>query len=127
MKVINLNEIENTERQVSCPKGEFVSNRFLLECDGMGYTITKTIIPKGAKAMWHYKNHLESCYCIKGWGRVKAEGEDYYHNIIPDSLYVLDKHDKHEFIALDDVELICVFNPPLKGKEVHKEDGSYEV
>lgn len=126
MKIIHLRDIKGTDREVNCPKGDFVSNRFLIESDGMGYSITKTLIPKGVVATWHYKNHLESCYCISGFGRIKAYKEDFYHNIMKDCLYVLDKNDRHEFEALEDVELICVFNPALKGKEVHKEDGSYE-
>lgn len=126
MKIIHLAEIQGTDREVKCPKGDFVSNRFLLESDGMGYSVTKTIIPQGTKAIWHYKNHLESCYCVKGLGAIRKEGEDLFHKILPDSIYVLDKNDRHEFIAIEETHLICVFNPPLKGKEVHKEDGSYE-
>jgi len=127
MKVINLADIEGTERQVFCPKGNFVSNRFLLESDNMGYSITKTIIPKGTKATWHYKNHLESCYCVSGWGGIRKSGELHYKNIMPDTLYVLDKNEKHDFIAIEETHLICVFNPPLKGAETHQPDGSYEV
>jgi L-ectoine synthase len=40
-------------------------------------------------------------------------------------MYALDKHDKHFFKALEPVVLICVFNPPLAGNEVHQADGSY--
>jgi len=127
MKVIRLMDIEGTERQVECPKGNFVSNRFLLESDGMGYSITKTIIPKGTKAVWHYTNHLESCYCIRGWGGVKRTDENSYHEIREDVLYVLDEHDEHEFFAMEETELLCVFNPPLKGREIHNKKGEYEV
>ena len=127
MKIIKLDDIEGTDKQVYCPKGDFVSNRFLLESDGMGYTITKTIIKKGASAIWHYKNHLESCYCIEGFGIVRAidDGKEW-KEIEKDTMYVLDKHDKHEFFAIEETHLICVFNPPLKGKEVHNENGVYE-
>jgi len=127
MKVITLKSLENTDRQVRCPKGEFTSNRFLLESDAMGYTITKTIIPKGVVGHWHYKNHLESCYCIKGSAVLSASGMHGSHFINEDTLYVLDEHDEHWLEALEETHLICVFNPPLKGKEIHKNDGSYEV
>ena len=40
----------------------------LLESDGMGYGMTKTVIPVGERQHWHYKNHLESCYCVSGKG-----------------------------------------------------------
>ena len=39
--------------------------------------------------------------------------------------YVLDDYDPHYFEAHEKTVLICVFNPPLTGKEIHQEDGSY--
>ena len=39
--------------------------------------------------------------------------------------YVVDKHDAHYFTAMEETTLICVFNPPLVGKEIHDESGSY--
>lgn len=125
MKVKTLAQVQNSDLMVLCPKKEFISNRFLVEGDGMGYSITKTIIPKGTMSTWHYKNHLESCYCIKGLGILRDCDTGEIYKIEPDTLYVLDKHDKHNFIAIEEVELICVFNPPLKGNEVHDENGVY--
>ena len=125
MKVIKTNELEGKGQVVNCPKGGFVSNRILLESDGMGYTMTKTIIPAGERQFWHYKNHLESCYCVSGKGLLTHAETGEYHAIAPDMTYVLDKHDPHYFEALEDVVLICVFNPPLTGNEVHQDDGSY--
>lgn len=124
MKIIRTSELP-VERSVACPKGGFVSHRILLDSDGMGYTLTKTVIPVAGKQFWHYKDHLESCYCVSGRGIItnKATGESF--DIVPDTTYVLDKHDPHFFEALEEVTLICVFNPPLTGREVHQEDGSY--
>jgi L-ectoine synthase len=116
---------ENQGRIAKCPTGGFVSKRMLLESDGMGYTITHTTIKAGLRQMWHYKNHLESCYCIKGYAHLKDLETGTKHIITPGVMYVLDKHDKHEFYADIETELICVFNPPLKGKELHQQDGSY--
>ena len=125
MKIINVKELEK-DRVIECPKGGFVSNRILLDEDNMGYTMTKTVIPVNGKQFWHYKDHLESCYCVKGKGELtnKETGETF--EISEDITYVLDKNDAHYFEAFEEVTLICVFNPPLTGKEVHKEDGSYE-
>lgn len=125
MKVIKLCEIIGTPRQVRCPKGGFISNRFLLESDGMGYTITKTTVPPGEPQHWHYKHHLESCYCVKGRGILTNLATGERRMISPDTLYVLDAHDDHTFQAFEMVDLICVFNPPLTGQEVHQADGSY--
>ena len=47
--------------------------------------------------------------------------------IVPDTIYALDKNDRHQFEAVEDTILLSIFNPPVKGSEVHKEDGSYEI
>ena len=48
--------------------GNGTSHRFLLEADGMGYTVTDTVVKAGTKSLIEYKNHLEACYCIEGSG-----------------------------------------------------------
>lgn len=125
MRLVHVENLIGTDRDVDCPKGGFKSLRILLESDGMGYTLTRTHIPKGPAQVWHYKNHLETCYCVQGRGILRSLDTGMEFNVYPGSAYVLDKHDRHSFEAQEDVTLICVFNPPLKGREVHKEDGSY--
>lgn len=127
MKVLTLNDIAGTSRQVYCPKGDFISNRFVLDSDGMGYSVTKTIINAGVVATWHYKNHLETCYCISGKAIIINNETGDFYGIAPDSCYILDKNDNHTFMAIEDTVLLCVFNPPLTGDEVHMADGSYCV
>lgn len=117
--------MNGTDREVRCPSGGFISRRMLLEKDGMGYTITHTTITPGVKQRWHYKKHLESCYCLKGYGTLTDEATGIQHTITPGVMYVLDKHDAHTFVASVETELLCVFNPPLKGAEIHQQDGSY--
>ena len=48
MKVIRTKALDSS-RVVECPNGGFVSNRILLESDGMGYAMTKTVIPVGER------------------------------------------------------------------------------
>lgn len=123
MKVINTNELPEN-RKVDFHAG--VSNRILLEKDGVGYSMTKTVIqPSAGKVFQHYKNHLESCYCVSGRGTLTNASTGEEHEIVPDVTYVLDKHDPHYFEAHEETVLICVFNPPLQGAETHQEDGSY--
>lgn len=126
MKVVNVIELFDTDREVDCPKGGFKSLRILLASDGMGYTMTKTYIPKNDPQFWHYKNHLETCFCIKGRATLKNLNDGKTYLIYPGTAYILDKHDPHTLEAHEDTELICVFNPPLTGREVHQEDGSYK-
>lgn len=125
MIIRGIEDLKESGMIVDCPKGAFRSHRYLTEKDGLGYTITKTVIPTGDAHHWHYKKHLESCLCVSGSGIVvnKETGEKRW--IHPWDMYSLDKHDSHTFQAIEDTVLICVFNPPLTGNEVHKDDGSY--
>jgi mannose-6-phosphate isomerase-like protein (cupin superfamily) len=123
MKVINLNELDES-RKVKFNAG--ISNRILLDSDKMGYTLTKTIIEPNIKSFWHYKNHLESCYCVSGKATLTNATTGETFDIHEDVTYVLDKNNPHYFEAHEKTILICVFNPPLKGSEIHQADGSYE-
>lgn len=127
MKIVRINELIDTEREVY--GNGFISIRGLLEKDGMGFSVHKTIIPNsgGKKYHWHYTQHLEACYCIKGKGIITDLSTGIKHLITPDVIYVLDNHDDHTFEALEDTILISIFNPPVKGTEIHNEDGSYSI
>jgi L-ectoine synthase len=120
-------ELEVSGRVVCPSDGVFISHRYLLESDRMGYTMTETRIPKcEAWHYWHYKNHLEACLCVSGAALIKNALSGEVHRIEPGTLYALDCNDPHYFKAIEDTVLVCVFNPPLKGTELHREDGSYE-
>lgn len=125
MKIITIEHLEETSRQVQCPNGGFTSYRVLVKSDHMGFSLHKTVIPAGPPQKWHYKHHLEACYCIAGKGVLTNLDNGERYLIVPDRVYVLDKHDPHTFQALEDVVLISVFNPPVVGNEVHGPDGSY--
>jgi L-ectoine synthase len=123
MIIRKLEEIVGSERDVFWGNGQ--SRRFLLERDGMGYSLTDTVINAGSESLLEYKNHMEACYCVEGEGEV----EDMQGNVHPikvGTMYALDKHDKHYLRAKTTMRLVCVFTPPLSGKEAHslKADGS---
>ncbi|MET8760668.1 ectoine synthase [Lentzea sp. NPDC004782] len=106
--------------------GNGTSHRLLTESDGMGFTVCETLVRRGTTSALQYRRHLEACYCIGGSGEVvTADGE--HHKIMEGTLYALDKHDAHYLVASDDedLRLISVFNPPLRGDEKHdlSEDG----
>lgn len=104
-----------------------VSHRLLVEKDNMGFGVCKTIVPTGGPHHWHYVNHLEACYCVKGRGEIVDLTTDVRTLITPDVMYVLDNHDDHTFEAFEDTVLISIFNPPLKGTEKHDENGHYSI
>ena len=124
MIVRSLEEIAGSDRDVSGPGWK--SRRLLLASDGMGYSLNDTIILEGASLTLEYKHHLEACYCIEGEGDITALGDGTTHKLQPFTVYALDQNDRHTVRATNgDMRLVCVFNPPLTGQEVHREDGSY--
>ncbi len=124
MKIVRINQLENTERDVNFTGGHSI--RGIIASDNMGFGVCKTFIPVGGPHHWHYKNHLEACYCIKGRGIIKDLATGVEHIIVPDVMYVLDNNDDHTFEAIEDTVLISIFNPPLRGDEKHDENGNYE-
>ena len=116
MIIRSVKEINNTLREVMWGNG--ISKRFLIEEDGMGFSLTETTVNAGSKSLLEYKHHLEACYCIEGEGEIKLMNGDV-HKLIPGTMYAPNKHDKHFLIAKTNMRLICVFSPALKGTEKH--------
>ncbi len=117
MIVRNISEILKSERDVAWGNGQ--SRRFLLRSDGMGYSLTDTIVNAGTSSLLEYKNHLECCYCIEGEGEVKTVEDGKVYPIKPGTMYALNKNDKHYLTAYSTMRLICVFLPALVGQEAH--------
>jgi len=123
--VRTLREAESGERRVVSEGWE--SARLLLKNDGMGFSFHITTIYAGANLTMHYQNHLESVYCISGEGEIEDLASGQIHPIAAGTVYALDQHDKHILRAKSEMKMACVFNPPLNGKEVHNEQGAYEL
>ncbi len=124
MIVRHLDEIRGSAREVETD--EFISRRFILKGDGMGFSFHETIIKAGTDMFIWYANHVESVYCIAGKGEVEVVGGETYP-IVPGTLYALDGHEKHYLRAEEELRLMCVFNPALTGREVHDEHGTYPL
>jgi L-ectoine synthase len=125
MKVVKLEDILGTENEVE--GGNWVSRRLILKKDGMGYSVHDTIIRAGTETHIWYQNHLEAVYCIEGEGEVETLKDNKIHPINKDTLYALDQYDEHLLRAKTDMRMICVFNPPITGTEVHDENGVYPI
>jgi L-ectoine synthase len=124
MIVRSLAEIMNTDRNVETDR--WASRRLLVKADGMGFSLSETVIHPGSESAIWYKNHFEACYCVEGEGEIESlEPERRVCRIEPGTLYALDRHDKHILRAFTTMKLICVFSPALAGTEVHDADGSY--
>ena len=127
MIVRNLQEANNTGRRIVSPDGNWESTRLLLKEDQMGFSFHITTIYKGADFPMHYTNHLESVYCLSGAGEVEVLDEGKTYPIRPGTLYALNRNDRHVLRAFQEMKMVCVFNPPLHGKEVHNSEGAYEL
>lgn len=127
MIVRRLEDIKGSEREVCGEKGTWASRRLLLKSDNMGFSLNDTLIFAGTKTRLWYKNHLEAVYCVSGEGRIRELDSGKVHEIGPGMMYALDKHDRHLLEAESELRLICVFNPPLTGREDHDADGSYSL
>lgn len=125
MIVRTLQEANKSERRIVSEGWE--STRLLLKSDNMGFSFHITTIYRDAELHLHYQKHLESVYCISGEGEIEDLATGIKHPISAGTIYVLDKHDKHILRGFSEMQLACVFNPPLHGKEVHNADGSYET
>lgn len=127
MIVRTLEQVEKSSRRVEDPNGNWDSIRLLLKDDNMGFSFHITTIYAGADFQMHYQNHLESVYCMSGEGEVETLDDGRRYPISPGTIYVLDKHDRHILRAFKEMKMACVFNPPVRGDEVHNAEGAYEL
>jgi L-ectoine synthase len=125
MIVRQLDELSGSPQEVVTPN--WTSRRLLLKRDGMGFSMHETIIQPGTRTHIWYKHHLEAVLCIEGEGEVEVLPEARIYPIAPGVLYALDRHDRHYLCARTRMRLVCVFNPPLTGREVHDEEGVYPL
>lgn len=105
----------------------WVSRRLLLKGDGMGFSLHDTVILAGTTTQMCYRQHLEAVYCVGGRGTIEvlATGETF--DIEDGTMYALDGHEEHILRAETEMRMVCVFNPPLVGPEVHDPSGAYPL
>jgi len=121
--VKKLEDILGTEHEVK--GGNWTSRRLILRDAGMGFSMHDTLIHAGTETLIWYKNHLEAVYCIEGKGEIEVLPDGPTYPIEPGTLYALNGNEKHLLRATEEMRMICTFNPPLSGLEVHDEDGVY--
>lgn len=127
MNYINIKDLVGSDRDVEFQKGGFRSIRPIVESDGFGFAVCKTIIPKSDPQLWHYRNKKEACYCIEGEGELVDIKSGKSWHVKKDGIYMLDEDEPHTFQALTNrVVLISIFNPPIKGHESHKIGETYD-
>ncbi|MGH3661381.1 MAG: ectoine synthase [Micromonosporaceae bacterium] len=125
MIVRTLKDIVGTDRDVDAPT--FKSRRLVLAKERVGFSLHDTILYEGSEtAMW-YANHIEAVYCVEGTGELVNQETGEKHWIEPGTMYLLDGHEHHTLKAITQLRMVCVFNPPVTGREVHDENGVYPL
>ena len=123
MIVRHLSDIIGSDREVKSTT--WTSRRIFLAHEGMGFSLHDTIMHAGTTTRMCYRNHLEAVYCVAGEGVIEDCATGRRHAITPGMAYALDQHDEHIVHAGSELRLVCVFNPPVAGREVHDATGAY--
>lgn len=126
MIVRDIRDIIGTENEVSTPT--WTSRRVLLKKDGMGFSFHETIIHPGSETHIWYQNHVEAVWCIEGDGEIETVADGKIYKLGPGVVYALNENDEHYLRGgKEPLRVICVFNPPLTGHEVHDAEGVYPL
>lgn len=127
MIVKHISDVLGTKRDVQDPNGKWISKRLLLKNDKMGFSLHYTIVREKSEIELHYKNHLEAVYCISGSGMLENLETNEAHILKSGIMYALDNNERHQIRSETEMHMICVFNPPLTGNEIHDKNGSYDI
>ncbi|PIP01992.1 MAG: L-ectoine synthase [Zetaproteobacteria bacterium CG12_big_fil_rev_8_21_14_0_65_54_13] len=125
MIVRHLADIIGSERDVKAENGNWESRRLILNNDAVGFSLHDTIIHAGTETLLWYKYHIEAVYCIEGEGEVETTADGKIYPIKAGSVYLLNGMERHMLRATKTMRMVCVFNPPVTGTEVHDADGAY--
>ncbi|WP_062981892.1 ectoine synthase [Nocardia anaemiae] len=118
-------EITGTERDVA---GQgWRSKRIVLGGDGVGFSFHETSIEAGTVHEFHYRHHVEAVWLIEGEGTLTDLDHGVSYELAPGSMYLLDGHERHRLEVRTAMRMMCVFNPPVTGQEVHDSEGVYPL
>lgn len=115
--------ITGTERDVATK--DWRSKRIVLADDGVGFSFHETTINAKSVSEFHYRYHVEAVWVVEGSGTLtdRETGEEF--PLRPGTMYLLNGHERHRVTCHEQLRMICVFNPPVTGQEVHDETGAY--
>ncbi len=125
MIVRSLHDLDGTDRDVVTPNWR--SKRIVLAGDRVGFSLHETVLRAGTVNDFWYANHVEAVLCVEGSGELVDKETGEVFALRPGTLYLLDGHERHQVRPVTDIRAICVFNPPVTGREVHDEHGVYPL
>ena len=127
MIVRTTEEITGTDRDVENEGKTWRSKRIVLADDRVGFSFHETTIPAGTHNEFHYANHIEAVWLIEGSGSLLDRETGKIYPLRAGSMYLLDGHERHTVTVDEQMRMLCVFNPPVVGTEVHDENGVYPL
>ncbi|WP_426186537.1 ectoine synthase [Microbacterium sp. TWP3-1-2b2] len=125
MIVRTLDEVTDTDADIKTENWR--SKRIVLAKEKVGFSVHETTLYAGTVSRFWYANHIEAVFVVAGEGEITDLGTGETHQLAPGSLYLLNDHDKHEVRPRTEMRVVCVFNPPVTGREVHDENGVYPL
>ncbi|MFC7404406.1 ectoine synthase [Georgenia alba] len=125
MIVRTTDEITDTEHDIKTENWR--SKRIVLAKEGVGFSVHETTLYAGTVNEFWYANHIEAVFVVEGEGQITDLASGETHQLGPGSLYLLNDHDKHRVEPRTEMRTVCVFNPPVTGREVHDENGVYPL
>jgi L-ectoine synthase len=125
MIVRSLLEVEDTERDIRTPNWR--SKRLILAREQVGFSMHETILDAGSVNDFWYAHHVEAVFVVAGEGELLDKETGITYQLAPGSLYLLDGHEHHQLRPKTEMRTVCVFNPPVTGREVHDENGVYPL
>ena len=105
--------------------GAVKSIRMLTSDDRLGFSFNSVYLNQGVELDLWYRYHWEANLVLSGELEVTDISSGERHTITPGGVYCVGPEDRHHLLASSDVHLVAVFNPPLRGDEVHDSDGAY--
>ena len=125
MLVRTLDEITDTDADIKTENWR--SKRIILAKEGVGFSVHETTLYAGTVNDFWYANHIEAVFVTEGEGELYDKDNDVTHRLGPGSVYVLDGNERHQLRPRTRMRTMCVFNPPVTGREVHDENGVYPL
>ena len=125
MIVRSIDEITDTDADIKSENWR--SKRIILAKEGVGFSEHETTLYAGTVNRFWYANHIEAVFIVEGEGEITDLGTGETHQLRPGSLYLLNDNDKHEVRPRTEMRTVCVFNPPVTGREIHDENGVYPL
>ena len=125
MIVRRISDLTDTDADIQTENWR--SKRIILAGDGVGFSLHETTLYPGAVNEFWYANHIEAVFVVEGEGTVVDLATGQEHELGPGSMYLLNDHDKHQVRPRTRMRTVCVFNPPVTGREVHDEHGVYPL